>query len=264
MSVVDSKKGKLTMSASGALAQELQKLTPPSFFDEELTEISVGHFASATKGAIADGVQHLGHLLDAMIEAGVAADGGSNNELGSVMKMAVLLDGELTLVRRSKRNADLADVNSLERAERRVAVKNLEELQGNLDVHSICSFSNVRIEKNIGGVGISLGNKDNLICGSVSLIKDVEREKLMAPKCFNNFENDIDFEEDEIDPDTSAISRLYGNLTEEVMDDNSADLVGVLVNIAIKVAKSKKKMKLLTKKPVMRKNQNFVLMKEVF
>ena len=86
-----------------------------------------------------------------------------------------------------------------------------------------------------------------------SLIKDIERERLKAPKCFNNFENDIDFEEDEMDPDTSAISRLCGDLTEEVMDDNSANLDGVLVNVPIKVAKTKKKKKLLSKNTTARK-----------
>jgi hypothetical protein len=40
-------------------------------------------------------------------------------------------------------------------------------------------------------------------------------------------ENESD--EDEIDHDTSTISRLYGDLTEEVMDDSSAGLDGVLV-----------------------------------
>jgi hypothetical protein len=49
------------------------------------------------------------------------------------MKMSVLLDGELALVWRSKRNADVADVDSLEKAEIRAAVKNLEEPQGNLN-----------------------------------------------------------------------------------------------------------------------------------
>ena len=103
-------------------------------------EVSIGQFDGAIEGVIAGGAQHLGDLLDAMLEAGVAADGESKKELGSVMKMAVLSDGELTSVRRSKRNVDMVDVDSLERAERRVAVKNLEEPQGNLDVHSICSF----------------------------------------------------------------------------------------------------------------------------
>ena len=68
--------------------------------------------------------QYLGAILEAMVEAGVSAD---VNVLGSVMTMAVLSDGELTPVRRSKWNADVADVHSLEKAEKRVAIKNLED-----------------------------------------------------------------------------------------------------------------------------------------
>jgi hypothetical protein len=41
------------------------------------------------------------------------------------MMMAVLFDGELTPVWHSKQNADMVDVDSFERAERRVVVKNL-------------------------------------------------------------------------------------------------------------------------------------------
>jgi hypothetical protein len=87
------------------------------------------------------------------------------------MKMAVLLDGELALVRRSKRNADVADVDSLEKAETRAAVKNLEEPQGNLNDNSICSFANARIKENLEGVGISLDDKDDLMIGSIALLK---------------------------------------------------------------------------------------------
>ena len=202
---------------------------------------------------IAGGGQHLGDLLDAMLEAGVTADGGSKKEMGSVMKMVVLSDGEITPVRRSKRNADVADVDSFERAERRVVVKNLEEPQANLDVHSICSFSNVHIEENLRGVGISLGDKDDLTIGSIALLKNVERERLKPSICLNKNENEFDSEEDEIDLDTFTISRLCGVLTEEVMDDNSADIDGVLVNVPIKVAKTKKKKKLLSKNTVARK-----------
>jgi hypothetical protein len=90
-------------------------------------------------------------------------------------------------------------------------------------------------------VGISLGNKENLILGSVALIKDVERKRLKPSNVFNTHDNENESEEDEIDPDTSTISRLYGELTEEVMDDNSAGLDGVLVDVPIKVAKSKRK-----------------------
>ena len=76
---------------------------------------------------------------------------------------------------------------------------------------------------------------------------------MKAPKVVNNLENECDFEEDEIDPDSSTISRLCGDLTEEVMDDNNADLDGVPVNVPIKVAKCKKKLKLLNKNTTLRK-----------
>jgi hypothetical protein len=122
------------------------------------------------------------------------------------MKMAVLLDGELALVRRSKRNADVADVDSLEKAEIRAAVKNLEEPQGNLNDNSICSFSNVRIKENLEGVGISLDDKDDLMIRSIARLKNIERERLKPSICFNKIENESDYEEDEIDPDTFTIS----------------------------------------------------------
>jgi hypothetical protein len=99
-------------------------------------------------------------------------------------------------------------------------------------------------------VGIS--DKDDLMIGSIVLLKNIERERLKPSICFNKIENESDSEEDEIDLDTFTISRLCSDLTEEVMDDNSADLDGVLVNVPIKVAKSKKKKK-LNKNAVARK-----------
>jgi hypothetical protein len=45
------------------------------------------------EGAHAQGSQQLGFLRDATLEAGIAADGGLEKELGSVMKMAVLSEG---------------------------------------------------------------------------------------------------------------------------------------------------------------------------
>jgi len=188
-----------------------------------------------------------------VLGAGVVDDGESKKDLGSVMKMAIMSNGELTPVRRSKRNAEVADVDSREKAERRVAIKNLKEPQGNLNVNSFCSFSNVHIKENLGGVGISLGDNDDLMIGSIALLKNVERERLKPSICLNKNANEFDSEEDEIDPDTFTISRLCGDLTEEVMDDNSTDLDGVLINVPIKVAKTKKKKKLLSKNTAARK-----------
>jgi hypothetical protein len=190
-------------------------------------------------GALLFEDQHLGAALDTMVNVEVSADGEPNNVLGSVMTMAVLSDGELTPVRRSKRNADMADVHSLEKAEKRVAIKNLEAPQGNENtlINSVCSFSSDRIKKNLQGVGICLGGKENLIAGSVALIKDVEKERLKPLYVVNSPDKEIESEEDEINPDTTTISRLCGNLMEEVMGDNSVGLDRVLVDIPIKVAK---------------------------
>ena len=110
-------------------------------------------------------------------------------------------------------------------------------------------------------MGISLGDNENLTLGSVTLIKEVEKERMKSSNLLITHDNEIDSEEDEIDPNTSTISPLCGDLTEEVMDDNSAGLDGVLVDVPIKVAKSKNKKKLLNKKVAAKK---FVPMKSVF
>jgi len=160
----------------GATLDSQQSLKQSSFMiEEEQVQVSMGQSDGAA-GGIADGAQHLGALLDAMLEAGVSADGGATKELGSVMTLAVLSDGELTPVWRSKRNAGVADVDSPKKAEKRVAIKNLEENEGNAKINSFCSFSNIRIEHNLKGVGISLGDNKNLALGSVTLIKEVEKK----------------------------------------------------------------------------------------
>jgi hypothetical protein len=102
-------------------------------------------------------------------------------------------------------------------------------------------------------VGISLGNTDDLKIGSIALLKKVETERLRPSMGSNINEKECDSEEEEIVPDTFTISRLCGDLAEEVMDDNNADLDGVLVNVPIKVAKTKKKKKLLNKNTTAKK-----------
>jgi hypothetical protein len=123
VAATSSKKSKLgmsTMSATGNVALETTPLSQPSaMMDVEQVQVSLGHLDELTEGDA--------HHVDsvALLKAGVVADGETKTDLGSVMKIAVLSNGELTPVRRSKRNAIVADVDSFKRAERRVAVKNL-------------------------------------------------------------------------------------------------------------------------------------------
>jgi len=97
-------------------------------------------------------------------------------------------------------------------------------------------------------VGISLGGSENLIVGSIALIKDIEQERLKSSYVGNLIDKECESEEDEVDPDSSTISRLCGDLTEEVMDDSNVGVDGVLVHIPIKVAKNKKIKKLPNRK----------------
>ena len=83
----------------------------------------------------------------------------------------------------------------------------------------------------------SLGGRENLIAGSIALIKDVEQERLKPSYVGNSIDKECESEEDEVDLDTSTINRLCGDLTEEVMDDSNVGVDGVLVDVPIKVAK---------------------------
>lgn len=109
--------------AASARAEEWQENTtmseqPPALVEKAQLHMAVGQNDGA-EGAHAEGAHHLGILSKAMLEAGVAADGGIEKEFGSVMELAILSDGELTPVRRSKRIVDVADMGSLEKAEKK-------------------------------------------------------------------------------------------------------------------------------------------------
>jgi hypothetical protein len=98
-----------------------------------------------------------------------------------------------------------------------------------------------------------LGDKEKIILESVALIKDIERDRSKPSNLLNKNKTETGIEEDEIDLDISTLSRLCGDLTEEVMDDNSADLDRALVGVPIKVAIIKKKKKPLNKNTTAKK-----------
>jgi len=87
-----------------------------------------------------------------------------------------------TPIRRSKRREAMADEDSLERAERLVATKNLETpaKNGKNFNNSILSISDNAISSNLNNVGISLGSNENDIFRSISEIKSGELDKIHA------------------------------------------------------------------------------------
>ena len=70
----------LVVQTAGAALDSLKNFEKPFFMNEEQVEVSVRQSDWAAEGGITDGAQQLGALLDAMIDAGVSADGGSKKK----------------------------------------------------------------------------------------------------------------------------------------------------------------------------------------
>jgi len=87
-----------------------------------------------------------------------------------------------TLIRRSKRREATADEDSLDKAERLAAMKNLEipAKNGKNFNNSVLSISDNAISSNLNNVGISLGSNENDIFRSISEIKSGELDKIHA------------------------------------------------------------------------------------
>ncbi|CAD6260963.1 unnamed protein product [Miscanthus lutarioriparius] len=87
-----------------------------------------------------------------------------------------------TPIRGSKRREATADEDSLDRAERLVAMKNLEipAKNGKNFNNSVLSISDNAISSNLNNVGISLGSNENDIFRSISEIKSSELDKIHA------------------------------------------------------------------------------------
>lgn len=128
-------------------------------------------------------------------------------------------------LRRARRRASTADEDSIERASRMVAIKNLEMDKGKNFDNSILSFSNEHIIDNLSNVGISMGREVRTVQSSMSLIKEVEKDRFILPsvKTIEDSHLDTDIEDSESEIDHLALGHLCGDLTEELMDDTSTD-----------------------------------------
>jgi hypothetical protein len=111
---------------------------------------------------------------------------GKGEELASpeatrLRELAAILEVE-TPLRKSKRRASFGDENSLERAARIKATRNLDfkKDKGNSNTShaSFIHFSDEHVVGNLSAVGVSLGNNDNLISSSISHIKEIETGRL--------------------------------------------------------------------------------------
>ncbi|CAN6321370.1 unnamed protein product [Urochloa humidicola] len=112
--------------------------------------------------AAGGGVFDQGSFPDSVLGAGVAADGTSSSNLGSMTVMAALSsdsNGHLTPLRRSIRTAGDTDVDAIEKAGMRVAIKNLEDPQGTLQGNTLDAVL-VAPTKGGGSLCIKYGMQD--------------------------------------------------------------------------------------------------------
>ncbi|KAL6639694.1 hypothetical protein ACP70R_022516 [Stipagrostis hirtigluma subsp. patula] len=104
-----------------------EKLAPAVELPPPITTAAVG-------GGAHPDTSSLGGLLDSLLSAGVSADGSCDSELGSANVVAMLATGSSSpmVLRSSKRSAETMDMDSMVKAQKRAAQRNLDDVPGNL------------------------------------------------------------------------------------------------------------------------------------
>ena len=144
-------------------------------------------------------------------------------DVGEVTPQNTIAAGssQFTPLRRSKRREATADEDSIERASRLVAKRNLEVDEGKHYSNSILSFSNEHISDNIQNIGISIGKDANAVNSSVLHLKKVEKDRFKLPSTTQNCQDShSDIDDSDCEIDHLALDHLCGDLTEELMDDD--------------------------------------------
>lgn len=127
--------------------------------------------------------------------------------------------------RRSKRRADTADEDTETRAERLQACRNLEMefVEGN-QPESFLHFSDSNFISYLHIVGISLGVDDNSTKESISLVKNVEKDRLENRVNQDLKSTAIDLDEKELEDietiDRLMLNQLCGEITEVLTADS--------------------------------------------
>lgn len=177
-----------------------------------------------------DSTPALGPLIDkalAKLRKTNDKEPGSQNEIECetprTISMAV---GNLVMPeRRSSRRSASANEDSLAKAERLVAKKNLEDNDGTPFHNSFLTLSDDLITDNVKNVGISLGSDVTKVQSSVKLIKKVEKERFISSnvKPCQDSHSDVEFDDPVLD--LEEIGKICGDLVDDFVDDDSNDLL---------------------------------------
>ncbi|XP_062188905.1 uncharacterized protein LOC133892218 [Phragmites australis] len=140
----------------------------------------------------------------------------------AVVAAAAVEEVRNTPKRSSPRLAKHNDDDSIQKAKKRAAWKNLDFSGGNTTDLSFIPFSVNEISSHVSALGVSVGNNPNLVVDSVNLLKDIELSRLRAePSSTDVFsKNNLLSDEEDNELENIALGHLCGDLMDEVMDDD--------------------------------------------
>lgn len=181
--------------------------------------------ASAEQGNGLDG-----HMNDATkkntIENGFETKGDASPMIASVVAAAMIPEVRQTPKRASPRLALTNDLDSMRKAKKRAAWKNLDFDTGNIPNLSFIRFPSVDISSRLSDMGISLGSNNSLASDSISLLKSVELERARPEPSSTEVVTNSNFLEDDNDSDleNGTLGRICGDLLDEFKNLDSDHL----------------------------------------
>ena len=140
----------------------------------------------------------------------------------AVLAAATIDEVKKTPKRAIPRLAKHNDVDSMQKAKKRAAWKNLDFGGGNTSNFSFIHFPSVDISSRISDLGVSLGSTPSMVSDSINLLKEVELARSRPePSTTDAFPKSDFLEEDDDDEiGNVTLSHLCGDVLEEIADDD--------------------------------------------
>jgi hypothetical protein len=138
------------------------------------------------------------------------------------------------------------DEDSLRRAMRLQASRNLDFSQGKISNKSYLAFPNERISSNLSSIGLGLGKNDKDILVSVKALKRIEYDRVVVtPKDILHLtDSELDDDEHEMAHDGVLLSHLVGDVSEVGLDECSqASMYDLMASSRKSKSQSRKKHK---------------------
>jgi hypothetical protein len=182
-----------------------------------------------------------------MLRSGVTADGRTSAEKNKKMMTQISQLGPQTPARRGKRTATSMDVDSLEKAMRRTAARNLDDVGKSFVFDAVSSTS---VVSNLSSVGVLLGNSEVEVERSVDLLRKVDKSRANLPLKSHNIcvEDKIDL----LSPETQLGADFLRGVTE-----GGEDLSDPLFDVPIKMVALERKPRRGSRVKQIKKKINF-------